>query len=153
MKITRKTVAKELKDSGRIDEIVVELQNVADNVSGVYEQTYCCKHYSIKATDIAKEAKFLKYAILANRVEEVVPEEIENLFIWYWNRNNMYLHNYANDLTHRKKPTLSLEYLRVSQIIANLLINLYNNMFVLPEDEFEFVVPKGWAVNGNDEEC
>jgi len=135
-----------LKKSGRLDQILDELRAIINKVDGAYSVTYSCKNHTITSEDIKKEAKLLLYAISANKVEEITSEDIENLFIWYHNRNEGLLHNYANDLTHRKKPGTSLEYLRVSQIISNLLINIYYNTLFAEsdEDEIGYYVPEGW---------
>lgn len=133
-----------LKKSGRYDEIISILKTIKMIQDySLPVDCYCGDDgkaaFRIKVSDLRSDADKILTMLYSNETFVVLEDgdNFEAIFHYLTTHCNMFLHNYANTISHRKTPENDIDDIRSSLILENLIMNIHGGL-----DDWD--IPVGW---------
>lgn len=142
----------ELQKANRYDQIKQILTGLANDTEGNYPvKTFVNKNgetkWRVDGKAVQNEAKKVLQIIDSKTFEQT---DVENLLANITTSTDMYLHNYAVYLSHRKTPTITMDTARTYEVLEHLLNHIHKKSYY-DEIESTYTVPEGWYKLPSDE--
>ena len=127
---------KELIDAGRYEDILKVLNDIINSNLSIYPvRPFVDVDFKVKTQVnyyfVKNEAKKLLNVIEKN--EENDPCEFNNLLQVVNTKRHTLCNNYVVSLSHKKFPKIELEEIRIWMTLENLIDNLYDDKWNVPE--------------------
>lgn len=145
-------IIEELADSGRYFEIIKILEKIVDTTSATFPvECYSGEQgkakFCVSGNELRLDARKLLDILNPKNFFIELYEEVDSfdtIIRYLRTRNDVFLHNFANTISHGEVPNSSIEDIRASLVLENLVSSIWG--------DFEtWTVPKGWRKEAKDE--